>query len=342
MTEADPATAGLDAKVAALSAPQAYPEPPAAIDIVETHMSWVFLTPDRVYKLKKPFQRSFVDLGTVAARRHNCLEEVRLNRRLAPETYLGALALVCERHGNLRLDGQGRVADWLVEMRRLPQHRMLDAALAENAVTSADIAKVARRLIRFYQAAPAEVGPGGVYRARWARYVRENAAELSDPLFALPQGMVERLTEAQFGFIGGYADTLERRAETGLVREVHGDLRPQHVCLLDPPIIIDCLEFRREFRLLDPVDELAFLALECQRLGAEWIGAELIAHYRDTTGDAVAPRLTAFYQCYRACLRARLAAAHLRDQHENRHREWRAQALDYLTMAEQFATAMVR
>lgn len=343
MSTAEPADeTALAAKVAALSTPRAYPEHPAAVQALQTHMSWVFLTPAHVYKLKKPFRRSFIDLSTLAARRHNCLEEVRLNRRLAPETYLGVRPLVVDRHGVLRLADQGQVVDWLVHMQRLPAERMLDALIAENGVTGGAVAKLAERLIRFYRETPAESGAGTAYRTRYTRYVRENAAELADPLFALPRPAIERLSDAQLGFLGEHAGIVEQRATTGLVREVHGDLRPQHICLLDPPVIIDCLEFRREFRQLDPVDELAFLAIECQRLGAEWIGIDLLARFRRATGDATPPRLVAFYQCYRACLRARLVVWHLRDQYENRHHEWRKQALAYLAMAEDYAAVMLR
>ena len=343
MSSTDPgATIDLATKVAALNASNAYPECPTAIETVETHMSWVFLTPAHVYKLKKPFRRSFVDLSTLAARRRNCVEEVRVNRRLAPETYLGVLPLVIDHQYRLRLAGPGPVVDWLVFMQRLPRSRMLDALIAANAVASAAIAGLGERLIRFYQATSPEPVTSAGYRRRWNRYINENAAALADPLFALSRATVNRLTESLLGFVADRHDVVERRAGSGLIREVHGDLRPQHICLLDPPLIIDGLEFRREFRLLDPVDELAFLTIECQCLGAEWVGVELLARYREATGDAVPARLVAFYQCYRACLRARLALAHLRDEHENRGHEWRAQALAYLAIAESRAAVMLR
>ncbi len=121
-------------------------------------MSWVFLTEEHAYKLKKPIHYNGIDFTTVARRRHNCEEEVRLNRRLAPAVYLGVLPLTCEPNGELALNGGGGVVDWLVQMRRLPAEHMLDVVLAESrvAVEEAAIRAAAGHLARFYVNAPAE------------------------------------------------------------------------------------------------------------------------------------------------------------------------------------------
>ena len=140
-------------KVAFLRGPQAYPARPRRVDVVETHMSWVFLAGEFVYKLRKPVRHAFLDFSTLAARRLDCRREVRLNRRLAPDVYRSIIPLVQRRDGCLGLDQSGRVVDWLVEMRHLPADRMLDALIRTGSLTRADVESLARILTTFYRRA---------------------------------------------------------------------------------------------------------------------------------------------------------------------------------------------
>ena len=129
---------------------------------------------------------------------------------------------------------------------------------------------------------------------------------------------------------------MERRAIDGRIVEGHGDLRPEHVCVESPPVIFDRLEFSRAFRLIDPADELAFLAMECERLGAPQVETELFGAYRRVTGDYPPPSLVYFYKVQRACLRARLAIWHLHDLPKSVWPRWRAVAEEYLRLAESY------
>lgn len=138
--------ASIDEKVAFLRRPEAYPSRPARVEVVETHMSWVFLTDELAYKLKKPVLYQFLDFSTVEARRLNCEREVSLNRRLAADVYHGIVSLDLGSDGNLRLGGGGTAVDWLVKMRRLPAHRMLDAAIRSDSVSAEDIDRLQSRI----------------------------------------------------------------------------------------------------------------------------------------------------------------------------------------------------
>lgn len=297
-------------KVAALMRPDTYPRPPSRIETRETHMSWVFLGPGRVYKLKKPVRMARLDLRSLGARQRNCENEVRLNRRLAGDVYLGSAALYRLPAGSLSLVGPGTVVDWLVVMRRLPAGRMLDAAIATGRVAPADLFPFVDRMLRFYREQAAAAGLGAdAYREGFAQDIARNAERLLDPAFGLPASRVGRVLSAQERFLALRAPLLARRAQAGRIVEGHGDLRPEHVCLLDPPVVIDCLEFDRALRLLDPVDELGYLALECARLGAPRLGAAILSRYRERAGDPFDPALLAFYQAFRACVRARFGAA---------------------------------
>lgn len=322
----------LAAKVAYLGQPCAYPEETSTVEVKETHMSWVFLTEHHAYKLKKPVRYPFLDFTTIEARRANCEQEVLLNRRLAPDVYLDAVALCADGAGQLRLGGRGRVVDWLVKMRRLPAERTLESEIEAGRVRETDVRQLSRILTAFYRSADSMPMEAGAYSRRFEHDIRENREELGRPEFGLPRDRVDRLGTALLSFLSARRDVLEGRA--GRVIECHGDLRPEHIYLCGDPVVLDCLEFNREFRLLDPVDELAYLAMECDRLGAPFIENWVFDFYRGGTGDT-APRLMIdFYKCHRAYLRAKIAIWHLKEPDVPTPEKWRSRALHYLGVAQ--------
>lgn len=321
-------------KVAFLSSPAAYPETARDVEVRETHMSWVFLAGDHVYKLKKPVKYPFLDFSTLGAREADCSEEIRLNRRLAPGVYLGLIPLTLKADGTLVLDGKGETVDWLVMMRRLPDDRMLDNAIAQGTVTRDQIGKVAEVLAHFYRDIdPADVSPEE-YVGQFAREQAKNHSLLTDERFDLPQAILNTVLGNIEGVITDEPGLLMKRVRDGRIVDGHGDLRPEHICLSEPPVIIDCLEFNRAFRLVDPFDELAFLSMECEQLGVPWIGEILTSRCAELLGDEPSERLLAFYTAYRACLRARLALAHLLEPDIRDPEKWRPLAGAYLAIAE--------
>ena len=330
----------LDAKVEALRQTSIYPEKPSRVTALETHMSWVFLTDDRAYKLKKPVRYEFLDFSTIEARRHDCEEELRLNRRLAKDVYLDVVPLAADANGNLHVGGDGVAVDWLVKMRRLPAERTLQEAIRNNSYTEDDIARVASLLSRFYkQANCVEVGVAE-YRERFVRDIQANEAELGKAAHQLAIGQVRHVHAAQRHFLEGRKELFDARVLEGRIIEAHGDLRPEHVYLGPEPVITDCLEFNLQFRTLDPADELAFLAMECARLGAPSIEPILLNTYREITGDQPPEALIAFYKGVRACLRAKLALWHLRESTVREPDKWRGLAARYLRIAESCASQL--
>jgi len=322
----------LAAQIAFLSRPESYPDTTASVTVRETHMSWVFLTDRFAYKLKKPVRYPFLDLSTLERRRHNCEEEVRLNRRLAPDVYLGVVALVRDSAGRLMLEGAGETVEWLVKMRRLPDECMLDRAIAARSVPVDRLARGACLLLDFYGRTPVMALEAEAYRRRIGDRLETSCAALMQPQYGLPGARVQAVCAAQRAFIARHPDMIGARAAR--VCEAHGDLRPEHVCLLPEPVIIDCLEFNRDFRLLDPVDELSFLALECERLGDPGAGQVFLDTWSNATHDAPSGGLIAFYQSLWAMLRARLSAWHLDDPTVSARAKWIALSLDYLVLAE--------
>lgn len=337
---ADP---GLEAKVAFLLEARGYPETTSSVTAIETHMSWVFLTDRYAYKLKKPVRFSYLDFSTEEARRKDCMEELRLNRRLTSGVYLEIAALVLDKEGKLRISSEGgTVVDWLVKMRRLPAQRMLDVMIRERRVGSDDVRSVAGVLGRFYlECAAVKVTPAD-YRKRLADTIAEHLEELSTPAFGLPAALVAQICARQRGVLDRCSALFDERATSGKIVEGHGDLRPEHICLEPQPQIIDCLEFSRDFRILDRADELAFLALECERLGAPELKAPIFETYGELTADRPHPVLVHFYQSHRACLRAKMSIWHLKDSALRANPKWPAQARDYLRFAHEHIEQCLR
>lgn len=324
-------------KVRFLSSCEAYAYRPPAVVVKETHMSWVFVAGDRVYKLKKPVHYPFLDFRSIEAREKNCREEVRLNRRLAPDVYLGVIPLTIETKGRLAVAGRGEVVDWLVEMRRLPEHLMLDQAILKKRIERGQtdpIDAVVHLLTKFFKTCPpAEISPEA-YVQRFAREHAINEAMLSDPRFDLDGAEVnDALVRVRKGLEDGAAG-LEERVKRGHIVEGHGDLRPEHICLLDPPIIIDCLEFSYVLRLVDPFDELSYLALECAIIDASWVGERIFHGCAEALGGLPSTALLDFYWTYRSCLRARLALAHLLDPYPRTPEKWVPLARRYIRLAQ--------
>lgn len=320
-------------KVRFLGDPAAYAGATGRVEVKETHMSWVFLTDRRVYKLKKPLRRPFLDFTTIERRRHFCEEELRLNRRLAPATYRAVVPLCLRDGAGLRLGGPGEVVDWLVEMERLPQHDMLDARIEAGAAAPGDVERIGALLAGFYAGQPAQFADGGAAIEHFVTEQKATREILEHAEFGL-RGKAGAVLDRVDRAIVALRPAMERRIAEGRIVEGHGDLRPEHVCLAEPPQIIDCLEFSRAMRMVDPYDEVNHLGLECEVLGAPWIRPLLIGRLEERLGGRPGPELTALHGGFRMLLRARLCLAHLLDVPVRKPEKWRPLALSYIALAE--------
>jgi aminoglycoside phosphotransferase family enzyme/predicted kinase len=295
-----------------LTRPASYRHSPDRVEHVETHISDVFLAGPFVYKLKKPVRYEFLDFSTVGQRHQACRDELRLNRRLAPDTYLDVLPIVRGADGGYKIGGDGETAgetvDWLVQMRRLPTELSLEALQRRGELEPQHIDRLAEVLNQFYGSlAPLPLSPQE-YLDRCRAHVRGNFQELLAVRHHLPMGAIERIHGHQLQFLALQPAVFAERARHGRIVEGHGDLRPEHICLGEPPVIFDCVEFSRDFRSVDVADELAFLAAECDFLGADWIGPRLFTAYQASSRDQPPQALVDFYKSYRACVRSKVAA----------------------------------
>ena len=330
-------TPGIEAKLRYLQstlAPAGIGEP---VRRIETHMSWVLLGGERVLKLKKPVRYPFLDFTTVQARERNARAELRLNRRLAPRVYLGLLALQWDDGGGFslvpeeKLPAPGRTVDWLVSMQRLPAASMLDRVIARGELRPRDIDALLGVLVPFYRHAPRTAIGEDENLQRLRDELAASRSVLAMPRFDLPQihSLLRRMDQA----VATHEDMLRARVRERRIVEGHGDLRPEHVCLVKPPVVIDALEFDLRLREVDPFDELSFLGLECAMAGNAAIGPQLLARCADALDDHPPAALLRLYSAHRALLRARLSAAHLLEAEVRTPQKWLPQAGRYLQHA---------
>jgi len=280
----------------------------SAEDVRETHISWVFLSGARAYKVKKPVVLPFLDYGTAERRRRMCRAEVALNRRLAPDVYLGVRSLVPAPGGGLRL-GEGddpEAVDFAVEMRRYPEADTLAARLAAGTAGPAELAAVGERLAAFHGAAEPHLRPDGAEAVK--RALDDNFATLRTlTADAEERAAVAHAERAAGAFLTAAWHELDERSRSGRLRECHGDLRLEHV-LLGPEVeVVDCVEFNEGLRRIDVAADLAFLVMELREAGRGDLANVLVRSYRAAGGDAGSDGLIAFFAAYRAEVRAKVA-----------------------------------
>lgn len=332
---------GLSEKVAWLAGLLTNPAAGIAVDTRETHMSWVFLAGDRVYKLKKPVRFPYLDFSTLARREAACRAEFELNRRLARGVYLDVVPLTLE-GTSPAIGGAGTVVDWLVVMRRLDEGSTLEDAIRERRVDLRHIDRLVSVLSEFYRHARRVTTSGAVELAEWQRSLAYNRRILLEPRLGLPSNLVRRVSRAEQMYLARCSDQILRRVRGHRIVDGHGDLRLEHIWIDGEIRIIDCLEFNARLRHVDPFDELAFLTLECERFGAGWVGHYIHTRIARRLWDQVPPELFLFYRCHRAMLRARLAIAHLLEPHPRTPDKWPRVALAYLKIAAKDAAVLER
>ena len=295
--------------VGALQAPGPYPHPVGQVELVETHISWVLLAGEFAYKLKKPVRLGFLDFGTLESRRFCCREELRLNRRTAPELYLDVVPITGDPE-HPRIGGTGRVIEYAVKMRRFPQDALADAMARRGDLRAAHMDSIAATIAEFHARIPV-APPDSAFGApdRIATLALQNLEQIA-ALNAAPGAAVriERLRAWTLDACARLRDTFAARAQEGWVRECHGDLHLGNIAFLDGrPAPFDCIEFNPALRWIDVMSETAFLVMDLleHRLdGAAW---RFLNAYLEASGDYAGVRVLRFYLVYRALVRAKVA-----------------------------------
>lgn len=306
-----------------LRRPAAYPHPVGDVEVHRTHISVVFLAGDFAYKIKKPVELDFLDYSTLERRRRFCEEEVRLNRRLAPDVYLGVAAVV-RRDGSIRVEpgrtpgtpddggaADGAVVEWAVRMRRLPDERTLQSLVEGDEVGAEDLEGLAAHLADFHHRARRgpEVSRYGRFEVVAAN-ARDNFSQSEDQVGRTVHADVfTRLRALDEAALEEHRDLIEARADRHVPRDTHGDLRLDHVYFLadrDAPVIVDCIEFNPAFRFADPVADMAFLVMDLQQAGRRDLARAFADAYFRAAGDDEGRELLGFYVAYRAAVRGKV------------------------------------
>ncbi|MFI5366973.1 MAG: AAA family ATPase, partial [Candidatus Binatia bacterium] len=273
------------------------------------HISYVLLPGAHYYMVNKPYQYSYLNFTTAARRRHFCHEEVRLNRRLAPDVYFGVLG-IChdgERYW-LGSEDAPHAVEHAVHMRRLPAAQMLDQRLKDHLVTPELLDAIARRLAAFHRDADAgpEIAANGEPAAVW-RVLDDNftaARRFRDVTIAARDD--DAIQQFARSFLARHDDLFRRRQAEQRIRDGHGDLRAEHICCTNGLAIVDCVEFNPRFRHCDVASDIAFLAMDMEDLGYAECATHLVDCYALQAADPELRRLLPFYSCYRAYVRGKV------------------------------------
>ncbi len=292
----------------ALRNPACYPHPVRRIDRLETHISWVILTGSYAYKIKKPVNLGFLDFTSLAARRHYCDEELRLNRRLAPDMYLETVAITGEPRRPI-VGGDGPAIEYAVKMREFAQSALLDGAIARGEVSVPAIEALARKLAAFHAALPPKLATADAAAAAALAPALDNFRQVLQRVDAPAD--ITALTAVRDWTLrehGTHAGQFAERGVAGRVRECHGDLHLGNIALIDcEPTPFDCIEFNPALRWMDTISEVAFLVMDLEAHGRRDLAYVFLNIYLEHSGDYAGVSVLPFYLVYRAMVRAKVS-----------------------------------
>lgn len=329
--------------IGGLSSPDAYPHAAPAVRVIQTHISFILLAGEYAYKIKKPVDLGFVDYSTLEIRRAMCVEEVRLNRRLCDGVYLGVVPITREGGGAVRVGGQGEVIEYAVQMKRVPDDRMMPSLLASHGFTSRHLHLLAADLARFHDHAAtseriASFGSPRAIADNWQEnfeVIRRYVGRTIEP------SDLESMVAYTQRFIERNGPLLVERARAGRIRDCHGDLRSDSVVVwADGRIcMMDCIEFAERLRCGDVASEVAFLAMDLEFRRYTRLADEFVSAYLERVADATLPIVLNFYRAYRAYVRGKVESILMDESEigETAQREAGDRATKYFALAKTFA-----
>ncbi|MBI5286528.1 MAG: AAA family ATPase [Deltaproteobacteria bacterium] len=332
--------------IEALLNPTAYPDSPEVIELQQTHISYLFFTPHYVYKVKKPVDFGFLDFTTLEKRQFFCHQEVILNRRLAPDVYIGVEAIT-QGGEEVRMGGKGKIIEYAVKMRRLPLDRMMDRLLANRGEVSEDMIKrVANVIADFHKRATTSPYISSFGEPEIIRVNTEENFQQTKPYIR------RTITQRQWEEIGEYTGTFLKdkeglflkRIEEGRIKDCHGDIHSEHICITNGIYIFDCIEFNERFRYSDIVADIAFLTMDLDLYNRHDLSLAFQDAYEGASGDRGVKELLDFYECYRAFVRGKVEGFKLeqREIHEEEKKKARRKANRYFHLSHLYATGGYR
>lgn len=294
-----------------LQKPDFYPHPVEKIELIETHISWLILTGDYAYKIKKPVDFGFLDFTTLAKRQHFCEEELRLNQRLAPDIYQQVIPIGgSEEQPIFNVDNSETVIEYAVQMRQFNTEQRLDLLLLNKRFDANWIDTLAEQVAEFHSRIPivAQDSPWGEADTIWD-VVSDNFSHITDTISELDDWhKVQELTHFTAQQFRKLTPLIQKRKAEGHVRECHGDLHLANITLYKDELrLFDCIEFNLQFRWIDTISDIAFLLMDLEANGEFRWANRCLNRYLEICGDYQALPLLNFYKAYRSMVRAKVA-----------------------------------
>ena len=302
--------------VEAMSSSAFYPHKPDTVNLIQTHISFIFIAGDLVYKVKKAVDFGFLDFTTLEKRKYYCEQEIALNRRFAPDVYIGIVEITEDGKGALRPVGGGAVVEYAVKMQKIPEEKMLYRLMETGRVTEDDVKRVGKHLARVYGNIPSDEG---AQQFGTTDVIATNVLENFDQTRKYREGPIsaeafDALESWSRSFMDRNAALLDLRRAQGCIKDCHGDLHLQHICIEDDAIsVFDCIEFNERFRFGDVASDVAFLSMDFDFNGRSDLGDTFVDAYVDESGDASLRDVLKFYKVYRAMVRAKVTSFMLDD-----------------------------
>ncbi len=298
-----------------LLSPSAYPVRTRTVELIQTHVSWLFLTDTHVFKLKKPVNFGFLDFSTLELRRFYCYEELRLNQRLCPDIYEKVIAL-CKTADGEAFFGDGEAIEYAVMMKRLPADRMLDRLVDGGRILDEEIRSVALEISTFHSNAPtssyiSKFGSLEQIRCNWEENFEQTLQFQTSTLPTSVRNIIRTYVET---FTDLQRILFTERVEKGFIRECDGDIHLGNICLLNTKAyIFDCIEFNERFRFSDTAADIAFLLMDLDFHLRPDLADAALSTYITASGDANLTKLITFYKIYRAFVRGKVDSLQLFD-----------------------------
>ncbi|MDD5009553.1 MAG: AAA family ATPase [Syntrophorhabdaceae bacterium] len=316
--------------------PEHYPEQTSRVSHEETHISHIFLCDDFVYKVKKPVDFGFLDFSTLRKRRFYCHKEVVLNSRLAQGVYLGVVPIYQKGDAySFHREKGGRIVEYAVKMKRIPHELILYNLIEEGRPLYGELEEIGKTIALFHHRAAIYRGKryGGIETITNA--ARENFEQIRPFCGTMfEERLYNQLVDYTMSFIDEHQHTFPERRKGGYIREGHGDLHSQHICLTRPPVIFDCIEFNEAFRIIDILEDIAFLFMDLEYRGRFDLSARLSKAYSKHQKDDFDKELLRFYKIYRSVVRGKVEGFRAHDVgDEDTKRQGMKTARDYFNLA---------
>ncbi len=329
----------LERKVEFLKDPRSYPHHPQRVEVFETHLSYVFVAGEFSFKIKKPNAFPYLHLETLKDRFENINQEFNLNKSLTPGFYLKVIPLLETLDEDFFLEVEkpnAKIVEWVLKMKTYPRDMCLDKLIEKKKIPQEQLKKAFDKLFLLYDKSRGlDVNPD-YFLELFYETIRDVKVFIHQFGNQEKFQFITKIIRHQEEFLLYHSFEIRNRVEKKLIVEGHGDLRPEHVCLMEDPILVDCLEFNKRLRILDPLDEIACLDLECELLGNSDVGTMMLNYYQQLTHDQFDMDLYHFYKIQRALVRAKLCLGHTQDQFVKSKEIWGEKCDDYLKLADSY------